>query len=133
MIEGKDVDFNGKNQNLVVYVFCHLQLGVSCAFYLGEVMKKIIGREWPFTLKFQMVQTSVGESESGVEKTVVEKKVETTVFSNHFPKFFPRKQKRKTGQIMKENAKVKQHKERKIHNQMQKTVDAEMKRLMKDR
>ena len=43
-IEGKDVDFNGKNQNLVVYVFCHLQLGLSCAFYLGEVMKKIIGR-----------------------------------------------------------------------------------------
>ena len=80
-----------------------------------------------------MVQTSVGESESGVEKTVVEKKVETTVFSNHFPKLFPRKQKRKTGQIMKENAKVKQHKERKIPNQMQKAVDAELKRLVKDR
>ena len=84
-----------------------------------------------------MVQSPVGESEINViEKEVEQLNAETKTFVKEFPKLFSRERKIKDYKIKikkKENAAISQQERRRIPIQMQKAVDAEVKRLLKDR
>ena len=139
--EEKYVDFNGKPLKLLGYVFCQLQVGEKVikkarVLVAREGMKSIVGSEWFSTLKFKMVQKPVGESEINViEKEGEKLSQETKALVNEFPNRFSRKGKIKDHKIrikMKENASFSQQKGRRIPIQMQKTVDSEIKRLLKE-
>ena len=139
--EEKYVDFNGQPLKLLGYVFCQLQVGEKVikkarVLVAREGMKSIVGREWLSTLKFKMVQKPVGESEINViEKEGEKLSQETKALVNEFPNLFSRKGKIKDHRIrikMKENASISQQKGRRIPIQMQKAVDSEIKRLLKE-
>ena len=139
--EEKYVDFNGKPLKLLGYVFCQLQVGEKVmkkarVLVAREGMKSIVGREWLSTLKFKMVQKPVGESEINIiEKEGEKLSQETKALVNEFPNLFSRKGKIKDHKIrikMKENASISQQKGRRIPIQMQKAVDSEIKRLLKE-
>ena len=139
--EEKYVDFNGKPLKLLGYVFCQLQVGEKVIkkariLVAKEGMKSIVGREWLSTLKFKMVQKSVGEL--GINK--IEKEGEklgqkTKTIVNKFPNLFSRKGKIKDHKIkkIKENASISHQNGRRIPIQMQKAVDSEIKRLLRVR
>ena len=130
--EEKYVDFNGKPLKLLGYVFCQLQVGEKVikkarVLVAREGMKTIVGRELLSTLKFKMVQKPVGDPEKLSQ--------ETKALVNEFPNLFSRKGKIKDHKIrikMKENASISQQKGRRIPIQMQKAVDSEIKRLLKE-
>ena len=79
MIGGeKYVDFNGKPFNPLDYVFCLLQVGEKFfekarILVANEGTKSIVRREWLSTLKFMMLQNSLGESVINVIEEEVEK------------------------------------------------------------
>ena len=135
------VDFNGKPLNLLGYLFCQLQVGEKFMkkarnLVAKEVRESIMGREWLSTLNFMMVQNPVGESVINVIEEEVEKLIaETKILIKELLQFLSRTGKikdHKTKTKMKDDAAISQQKGRRIPIQMQKVVDAEMKRLLKD-
>ena len=89
--EEKYVDFKGKPLKLLGYVFCQLQVGEKFIkkarnLVAKEGMKSIRGREWLSTLKFKMIQNSVGESVINViEKEGGKLSQQAKALVNEFP------------------------------------------------
>ena len=137
--EEKYVDFNGKQLNLLGYVFCELQVGDSYirkarVLVARKGYKSIIGREWLSTLRFSFTQEK-GELEVNSIDKDEELSEETKQFVKDFPKLFSRKGKIKNHQVkinLKNEARVSQQKGRRIPIQLQKAVDDEIKRLLKE-
>ena len=132
MIEGERyVDFNGKPLQLLGYVFCELQVNDS---YIKKARilkarsgsKSIIGREWPTTLRYKLEPQKCEVKINSIER-ICELIAE-------IPELFKRQGKvnNYTKKInLKSEAKVSQHKGRRIPTQMQKAVDKEISRLLK--
>ena len=140
MIEGKRyVDFNGKPLQLLGYVFCELQVNDS---YIRKARiliarsgaKSIIGREWLTTLRYKL-EPEKGELDVNSIEKENELSPETKQLVNEFPKLFIRQGKVNNYQIkinLKPESKVTQQKGRRISIQLQKSVDDEIRRLLKE-
>ena len=140
MIEGKRyVDFNGKPLQLLGYVFCELQVNDS---YIKKARiltarsgsKSINGREWLTTLRYKL-QPQKGELEVNSIEKKSELSVETKQLVPEFPKLFKRQGKVNNYKIKinsKSEAEVSQQKGRRIPIQLQKAVDEEISRLLKE-
>ena len=140
MIEGERyVDFNGKPLQLVGYVFRELQVNdryirKNRILIARSGAKSIRGREWLTTLRCKL------EPETGdLEVNSIEKENElspgTKQLVNEFPNLCKRQGKVNNYQIkinLKPEAKVFQQKGRRIPIQLQKAVDEEIKRLLKE-
>ena len=138
----KYVDFNGKPLNILGYVFCELQVGnqyVRKARILvaRQGVKSTIGREWLSSLKLEIAPKSQDECEcivNSIEKEECEKlSNETKKFVKEFLDLFSKKMKTKNHKVkitIKDEAKITQQKGRKLPIQLQKSVDAEIKRLL---
>ena len=133
------MDFIGKPQQLMGYVFCELQVNGS---YIRKVRilfarsgtKSIIGREWLTTLRYKL-QPEKGELEVNAIEKENELSQETKQLVNQFPNMFKRQGKVNHYQIkikLKPEAEITQQKGRRIPIQLQKAVDEEIKRLLKD-
>ena len=139
MIENERyVDFNGKPFKLLGYVFFEIQANDS---YIKKAriliakngMKSIIGREWLSTLRHKLVPE--GELEVNVVDRESELSAETKQFVKELPKLFERKGKIKNHQVrinFKPGAKITQQKGRRIPFKLQKAVDEEISRLLKE-
>ena len=134
------VDFNGKPLQLLGYVFCELQVNES---YIKKARiliakkgtKSIIGREWLSTLNYQVVPEQKGELEVNSIKKHQEISVETKHFVKEFPKLFERRGKVTNHEVkinFKADAKITQQKGRRIPIQLQKAVDKEIGKLLKE-
>ena len=140
MIEGERyVDFNGKPLQLRGYVFCELQVNDS---YIKKARiliarsgsKSIIGREWITTLRYKL-EPQRGELEKNSIEKISELSVETRQLITDFPELFKRQGKINHYKIkinLKSEAKISQQKGRRIPIQLQKAVDEEINRLLKD-
>ena len=140
MIEGERyVDFNGKPLKLLGYVFCELQVNDS---YIKKARiliarsgsKSIIGREWLTTLRYKL-QPQKGELEVNSMEKKSELSVETKQLVAEFPELFKRQGKVNNYKIkinLKSEAEVSQQKGRRIPIQLQKAVDEEISRLLKE-
>ena len=131
----KYVDFNGKPLNILGYVFCELQVGNQ--YVARQGVKSMIGREWLSTLKLEIAPKSQDKGEcivNSIEKEECEKlSDETKMFVKEFPELFSRKGKIKNHKVkitIKDEAKITQQKGRRVPIQLQKSVDAEIKRLL---
>ena len=134
------VDFNGKPLQLLGYVFCELQVNES---YIKKARiliakkgtKSIIGREWLSTLNYQVVPEQKGELEVNSIKKHQEISVETKHFVKELPKLFERRGKVTNYEVkinFKADAKITQQKGRRIPIQLQKAVDKEIGKLLKE-
>ena len=120
------------------YVFCELQVNDSYVKKARILIakpgtKSIIGREWLSTLRYKLV--AEGELEVNSVENQVELSTEAKQFVKEFPKLFERKGKIKNHQVrmnFKTGAKIKQQKERRFPIQLQKAVDEETGRLLKE-
>ena len=95
--------------------------------------KSIIGREWLSTLRYKLVPE--GELEVNVIDKESELSAETKQFVKELPKLFERKGKIKNHQVrinFKPGAKITQQKGKRITIQLQKAVDEEISRLLKE-
>ena len=97
--------------------------------------KSIIGREGLSTLKYQVAPEQKGEFEVNSIEKDQELSVETKQFVKEFPKLFERRGKvtnHKVKNYFKSDAKISQQKRRRIPIQLQKAVDEEIGRLIKE-
>ena len=140
MIEGERyVDFNGKPLKLLGNVFCELQVNDS---YIKKARiliarsgsKSIIGREWLTTLRYKLQPQKAELEVNSIEKKS-ELSVETKQLVAEFPELFKRQGKvnnYKNKINLKSEAEVSQQKGRRIPIQLQKAVDEEISRLLKE-
>ena len=132
------VDFSGRPLKLLGYVFCELQVNDSYVKKARILIakpgtKSIIGREWLSTLRYKLV--AEGELEVNSIENQVELSTEAKQFVKEFPKLFERKGKIKNHQMrinFKTGSKITQQKGRRIPIQLQKAVDEEIGRLLKE-
>ena len=97
--------------------------------------KSIIGGEWLSILKYKMIPEQKGELEVNLPEKDQEPSVETKQFVKEIPKLFERRRKVKSHKVklnFKSDAKKTQQKERRIPIQLQKGVDEEIGRLLKE-
>ena len=119
--------------------FCELQVNDSyfrkARTLIGRSgTKSIIGREWLTTLRYKL-QPEKSELEVNAIEKENELGQETKQLVNQFPNLFKRQGKVNNYQIkfnLKTEAKITQQTERRIPIQLQKAVDEEIKRLLKD-
>ena len=140
MIEGERyVDFNAKPLKLLGYVICELQVNDS---YIKKARilisrsgsKSIIGRDWLTTLRYKL-QPQKGELEVNSIEKKSELSAETKQLVTEFPELFKRQGKVNNYKIklnLKSEAEVSQQKGRRIPIQLQKAVDKEISRLLKE-
>ena len=134
------VDFNGKPLHLLGYVFCELQVNDSYVkkariLIAKKGTKSIIGREWLSTLNYQVAPEQKGEFEVNSIEKDQELSVETKQFVKEFPKLFERRGKVTNHKVkinFKADAKITLQKGRRIPIQLQKAVDKEIGRLLKE-
>ena len=95
MIEGERyVDFNGKPQQLLGYVFCELQVNDSCIGKARKISarsgsKSIFGGEWLTTLRYKL-EPDKGELEVNSIEKETELSPEPKQLFNDFPNSFKR-------------------------------------------
>ena len=119
-------------------MFCELQVNDSyvkkARILIAKTgMKSIIGREWLSALRYKLV--SEGELEVNSIEKETELSAEAKQFVNEFPKLFERKGKIKNHQVrinFKTGAKITQEKGRRTPIQLQKALDEEIGRLLKE-
>ena len=103
----------------------------------GRGSKSIIGREWLKTLNYKFEQPETGEVDVNIVENINEElSVEARDFLREFPELFSRQGMVKTHEVkikLKDEAKISQRKGRRLPIQLQKSVDAEVKRLLKER
>ena len=134
------VDFNGKPLQLLGYVFCELQVNdvyikKARVLIAKNGTKSIIGREWWTTLKYKFVPEHKGELDVNSIEKEKDLSAETKQFVKEFPKLFERRGKVKNHKVrmnFKTDAKITQQKGRRIPIQLQKAVDEEIGRLLKE-
>ena len=134
------VDFNGKPLHLLGYVFCELQVNDSYVkkariLIAKKGTKSIIAREWLSTLNYQVAPEQKGEFEVNSTEKDQELSVETKQFVKEFPKLFERRGKVTNHKVkinFKADAKITQQKRRRIPIQLQKAVDKEIGRFLKE-
>ena len=133
------MDFNGNPLKLLGFVFCELQVNDS---YIKNARiliarsgsKSIIGREWLTTLRYKL-QPQKGELEVNSIEKKSELSVETKKLVTEFPELFKRQGKVNNYKIkinLKSEAEVSQQKGKRIPIQLQKAVDEEISRLLKE-
>ena len=133
------MDFNGKPLQLLGYVFCELQVNDS---YIKKARiliarsgsKWIIGREWLTTLRYKL-QPQNGELEVNSIEKKSELGAQTRQLVTEFPELFKRQGEVNNYKIkinLKSEAEVSQQKGRRIPIQLQKAVDKEISRLLKE-
>ena len=134
------VDFNGKPLQLLGYVFCEVKVNNS---YIRKARiliakkgtKSISGREWHSTLKYQVAPEQKGEFEVNSIEKDQDLSVETKQFVKEIPKLFERRGKKTNHKVkinFKSDAKILQQKGRRVPTQLQKAVDEEIGRLLKE-
>ena len=119
--------------------FCELQVNDSYfrkarTLIARSGTKSIIGREWLTTLRYKL-QPEKSELEVNAIEKENELSQETKQLNNQFPNLFKRQGKVNNYQIkfkLKPEAKITQQKGRRIPIQLQKAVNEEIKRLLKD-
>ena len=134
------VDFNGKPLQLLGYVFCELQvtdvyIKKARVLIAKNGTKSNIGREWLTTLKYKLVPGQKGELEVNSIEKEKDLSAETKQFVKDSPKLFERRGKVKNHNVrinFKADAKITQQKGRRIPIQLQKVVDEEIGRLLKE-
>ena len=134
------VDFNGKPLQLLGYVFCELQVNdvyikKARVLIAKNGTKSIIGREWLTTLKYKLVPKQKGELDVNSIEKEKDLSAETKQFVKEFPKLFERRGRVKNHKVrinFKTDAKITQQKGRRIPIQLQKAVDKEIGRLLKE-
>ena len=130
------VDFNGKPLQLLGYVFCELQVNdvyikKARVLIAKNGTKPIIGREWLTTLKYKQK----GELDVNSIEKEKDLSAETKQFVKEFPKLFERRGKVKNHKVrinFKTDAKITQQKGRRIPIHLQKAVDEDIGRLLKE-
>ena len=120
-------------------MFCELQVNDS---YIKKARiliakngtKSIIGREWLTTLRYKLAPE--GELKvNTIESEKSELSAETKQFTKEFPKLFEKNGKLKNHQVrinFKPGAKITQQRGRRIPIQLQKAVDEEIGRFLKE-
>ena len=138
MIEdGRYVGFNRKPLELLGYVLCEKvndsYVKKARILIAKNGTKSIIGRERLSTMRYKLV--SEDELKVNALETEIGLSAETKQFIKEFPKLFERKGKMKNHQVrinFKPCAKITQQEGRRTPNQLQKAVDEEIGRLLKE-
>ena len=134
------VDFNGKPLQLLGYVFCELMVNNSYIrrariLIAKKGTKSNIGREWLSTLKYQVAPEQKGEFEVNSIEKDQDLSVEKKHFVKEFSKLFERRGKITNHKVkinFKSDAKISQQKGRRVPIQLQKAVDEQIGRLLKE-